>query len=419
MNMATKKLQIGGLKKMSAVVNTAIDPARGADADIALDLIDLQRQVRTKMQGLEEFAANLKIQGVKTPIILHVEQNGRYRLIAGERRYRASMIAGLSTIPARLERNLSEREIRAIQVSENNERENLTAYEQAMGVIEDVDNYGVKEAMEIWNRSESWISKRVAVRKYDTRITKLMADEISDDLEMLQTLNHIIILKPDDFYLLETRLREGQGVTREETRSKLAGIKSWLAEQEQMANRRKQVTQKSKDAHQVDQTADENDDTVDTPKAKPTAAKQVATKAASKSGEGAVESAPTRQQDEQMRQETGQGDTTADIEKKRRAFQDRLAAVFDIGTAGRTLFDALQTDLIELDCTKDQTDWVLWSEFLTIALPLLAACGPERSVTMLKRLQADLRQKGVAEQWKTMYPDANDRIAIMPANWRL
>lgn len=417
--MATRKLQIGGLKKMSAVVNSAIESVVAPDADIALDLIDLRRQVRTKIDGLEEFAANLKVQGVKTPIILHVEADGRYRLIAGERRYRASKIAGLTTIPARLERNLTEREIRAIQVSENNERADLVAYDQAMGVIEDVNNYGVKEAMEIWNRKESWISKRVGVAKYDTRITKLMADEVTSDLEMLQTLNHIIILKPDDFYLLETRLREGQGVTRDEARAKLAGIKSWLAEQEQMASRRKQLAQKPKDADQVDQPPEDGDDSISATAAAPATSKQTVAKAPVGFSKGADVRSPTRHQSAQASDDKSDGNTGADKEYKRQAFQERLAAVFEIGANGRALFDALKTDLVDIECTKDQADWVLWSEFLTIALPLLTACGPERSASMLKRLQADLRQKGIGELWQNLYPGVNDRIAVMPENWRL
>ena len=49
---------------------------------------------------------------------------------------------------------MTELQIRRLQVTENNDRDDLTAYEEAMGVIEDVELYGTKEAMTIWNRGE-------------------------------------------------------------------------------------------------------------------------------------------------------------------------------------------------------------------------------------------------------------------------
>lgn len=422
--MATKKLQLGGLKRMADVVNAPVGQLREKDADISLDLIDIQRQVRLKMKYLKEFAEHLKVQGVKSAVILLALPNGRYRLIAGERRVRASIMAGLTTIPARIERDLTEREIRAIQVAENNQREDLTAYEQAMGVIEDVNKYGVKEAMVIWSRSESWISKRVSVEKYDTRITKLMDDEVTDDLELLQTLNHILALKPDDFFALETRLRSEQPVTRDEARAKLAGIKAWMQEQEQLEHRKKQLAaapatpqrQVKEDAGRESKTADHGAPPAKTGESAQRQATAVATAAAPSAVVDVIA------QDGLAEERT---DAEPDAEELRQAFQQRLQAIFRVGTASRELFEEIKTDLESLGCTKDQTDWTIWSGFLSIALPILTASGPARTATIMQRLQSELKRNSAAQLWDNLHPEASgtesgrQEVAVMPQGWRL
>lgn len=422
--MATKKLQLGGLKRMADVVNAPVGQLREKDDDIALDLIDIHRQVRIKMKYLKEFAEHLKVQGVKSAVILLALPNGRYRLIAGERRVRASILAGLTTIPARIERDLDEREIRAIQVAENNQRENLTAYEQAMGVIEDVNKYGVQEAMVIWSRSESWISKRVSVAKYDTRITKLMDDEFTDDLELLQTLNHIIALKPDDFFALESRLRSEQTVTRDEARAKLAGIKAWMQEQEQLEHRKKKLAATpATPQRQATERADSNAKAADrdepaarteepvqrqAPTAAPTASAPAATGGSAQNSH-AEPIEPSEQDEEELRQ----------------AFQQRLQAIYRVGTASRDLFEEIKIDLESLGCTKDQTDWTIWSGFLSIALPILAASGPARTASIMQRLQTELKRNSATQLWENLHPEASgtesgrQEVAVMPQGWRL
>lgn len=421
MIMATKKLQLGGLKRMADVVNAPVGQLREKDDDIRLDLIDIQRQVRLKMKYLKEFAEHLKVQGVKSAVILLALPNGRYRLIAGERRVRASIMAGLTTIPARIERDLTEREIRAIQVAENNQRENLTAYEQAMGVIEDVNKYGVKEAMIIWSRSESWVSKRVSVEKYDTRITKLMDDEVTDDLELLQTLNLILALKPDDFFALESRLRSEQPVTRDEARAKLAGIKAWMQEQEQLEHRKKQLAAApATTERQVKEPAGRDTKT---------AGRDAAPSANRGEPVQRQAVAPTPAAEAEVVARNGHAEETTAAEpapeELRQAFQQRLQAIYHVGTASRDLFEEIKTDLESLGCTKDQTDWTIWSGFLSIALPILTASGPARTASIMQRLQSELKRHSAAQLWDNLHPEASgtesgrQEVAVMPQGWRL
>jgi ParB family chromosome partitioning protein len=81
-------------------------------------------------EALDELAASIAQRGVIQPIIVRPTDNGRYQLVAGERRWRAAQKAQLHEIPA-LVRNLTEREVMALALIENLQREDLNPIEEA------------------------------------------------------------------------------------------------------------------------------------------------------------------------------------------------------------------------------------------------------------------------------------------------
>lgn len=81
-------------------------------------------------EALEELAASIAQRGVIQPIIVRPMDNGRYQLVAGERRWRAAQKAQLHEIPA-LVRELTEREVMALALIENLQREDLNPIEEA------------------------------------------------------------------------------------------------------------------------------------------------------------------------------------------------------------------------------------------------------------------------------------------------
>lgn len=83
-------------------------------------------------EKLAELAASIKEYGVITPIIVSKNENGFYRIIAGERRWRASKLAGKTTIPA-IVREAEKSELYAVSLIENLQRENLNPIEEAKG----------------------------------------------------------------------------------------------------------------------------------------------------------------------------------------------------------------------------------------------------------------------------------------------
>ncbi len=85
--------------------------------------------------ALKELAESIKQHGVIQPIIVNDENNGRYTIIAGERRFRASLVAGKTTIPAII-RQYSPKQIKEVALIENLQREDLNPIEAAKAIKE-------------------------------------------------------------------------------------------------------------------------------------------------------------------------------------------------------------------------------------------------------------------------------------------
>ncbi len=96
-------------------------------------------------QALEDLAASIKSQGVLSPVLVRPHKSGEgYELVAGERRMRASKMAGLKEIPA-LVRVLTDMETLAIALIENLQREDLNAIEEARGFQQLLKDFGLNQ----------------------------------------------------------------------------------------------------------------------------------------------------------------------------------------------------------------------------------------------------------------------------------
>lgn len=118
----------------AAAASPQAHEAEGGKArEIAVDLIDPNPfQTRSAMneEQLAELAASITANGVVQPILVRPQANGRFQLIVGERRWRASMKAGKKTVPALL-RQVSDEQAMEITIVENLQREDLNPMEQA------------------------------------------------------------------------------------------------------------------------------------------------------------------------------------------------------------------------------------------------------------------------------------------------
>ena len=109
----------------------AVGPA--APQEISLDLIDsnpYQTRRRIKEESLNELTESIRASGVVQPVVLRPGANGRFQLVAGERRWLASKRAGKRAIPA-VVRQISNEQAMEITIIENLQREDLNSMEQA------------------------------------------------------------------------------------------------------------------------------------------------------------------------------------------------------------------------------------------------------------------------------------------------
>lgn len=95
---------------------------------------------------LEELAASIKVQGVLQPILVRSQSGdaGQYEIIAGERRWRAAKLAGLTSVPI-IVKEMNDQEVLVVALMENLQREDLTPIEEAMGLQQLKEEFGFSQ----------------------------------------------------------------------------------------------------------------------------------------------------------------------------------------------------------------------------------------------------------------------------------
>ena len=131
-------------------------------AELKVDLLQPGKyQPRTHMDeaALKELADSIRMQGVMQPILVRPVSGGRYEIIAGERRWRAARMAGLSDVPA-LIREVPDNAALAMALIENIQREDLNPLEEANGIQRLVTEFNITHdtAAEMVGRSRSAVS---------------------------------------------------------------------------------------------------------------------------------------------------------------------------------------------------------------------------------------------------------------------
>lgn len=140
--------------------------------DLDLDLIEANsQQPRTVFteENLEELAQSIRVNGVVQPIVVR-KKDGRYEIIAGERRWRASQRAGAKKIPA-VVREVADDKLLELALIENIQRQELNAIEEAKAYKKLIDTIGLTQEMV----AERVGKNRTFVTNY-LRILKLPAD---------------------------------------------------------------------------------------------------------------------------------------------------------------------------------------------------------------------------------------------------
>ena len=151
------------------IENSIIEEAKTNDQIVEINLSELranpyQPRKNFDEEALNELALSIKEHGVFQPIIVKKSIKG-YEIIAGERRFRASKLAGLETIPA-IVKDFSDEEMMQIALLENLQRENLTSIEEAKAY---------KSIIESMNITQDELAKKVGKsRSHVTNILGLL-----------------------------------------------------------------------------------------------------------------------------------------------------------------------------------------------------------------------------------------------------
>ena len=159
----------------------------GLPASLRLgDMVAGQYQPRTRMDegALYELAESIKAQGIMQPILVRRltagPNDGKYEIIAGERRFRAAKIAGLDSVPV-LVRNVPDEAAAAMSLIENIQREDLNPLEEAQGLQRLVKEFGLTHelAAQAVGRSRSAASNLLRLLNLAEPVqTMLMAGDI-------------------------------------------------------------------------------------------------------------------------------------------------------------------------------------------------------------------------------------------------
>lgn len=96
-------------------------------------------------EALQQLADSISEHGVIQPLIVRSMPDGSYQIVAGERRWRAAKMAGLSEIPVVIRDDLTEEQAMQIAMIENLQRENLNPIEEALGYKELLDKYSITQ----------------------------------------------------------------------------------------------------------------------------------------------------------------------------------------------------------------------------------------------------------------------------------
>ena len=143
---------------------------------------------------LEELSNSIREYGVLQPVIVRLV-DGKYQLVSGERRFRASMLAGKESIPA-LIRQLSDREVAEMALIENLQREDLNYFEEAEGYARLIQEFQItqEEVAKKMGKSQPTIANKLRLLQISQRVRK----EISVDVITERHVRSLLKLKNEE-----------------------------------------------------------------------------------------------------------------------------------------------------------------------------------------------------------------------------
>ena len=221
--MAKPKSGLGG-RGLDSLLAGAVGDSSG-DRLTSVPVHDIKPgryQPRSQMddEGLQELADSIKAQGVIQPVIVREHGLSQYELIAGERRWRASQLAGLAEIPVVI-KSIGDEAALAMGLIENIQRENLNPIEEAQGLKRLVDEFGLthETVAKAVGRSRSAVSNSLRLLALPEPVQEML---FLRQLEMGHARALLPLPVMEQLSLAQKAVKNGWSVREVERRSQLA-----------------------------------------------------------------------------------------------------------------------------------------------------------------------------------------------------
>ena len=194
--------------------------------EIALNSIERdqnQPRVNFDQEKLKELADSITQYGVLTPILVSPSSiPNRYRLVAGERRLRASTMAGLSTIPAVIDADygIEGEKTLAVQLIENIQRADLTPLERAhaIGALKDTYSLSIRQIAERLSASKGMVQRSLEILDLPDDLLNALREGVAESKVLM-------LAKVSDPEKRATLLRESDSITRDELKARISPSK--------------------------------------------------------------------------------------------------------------------------------------------------------------------------------------------------
>ena len=179
-----------------------------------------QARVQMDDEALQELADSIKAQGVIQPVIVREHGLSQYELIAGERRWRASQLAGLTEIPV-VVKSISDETALAMGLIENLQRENLNPIEEAQGLKRLADEFGLthETIAKAVGKSRSAISNTLRLLSLPEPVQDMLYQR---RLEMGHARALLTLPVVEQLQLAQKAVKNGWSVREVERRSQVA-----------------------------------------------------------------------------------------------------------------------------------------------------------------------------------------------------
>ena len=221
--MAKPKSGLGG-RGLDSLLAGAVGDSSG-DRLTSVPVRDIKPgryQPRSQMddEGLQDLADSIKAQGVIQPVIVREHGLSQYELIAGERRWRASQLAGLAEIPVVI-KSIGDEAALAMGLIENIQRENLNPIEEAQGLKRLVDEFGLthETVAKAVGRSRSAVSNSLRLLALPEPVQEML---FLRQLEMGHARALLSLPVMEQLSLAQKAVKNGWSVREVERRSQLA-----------------------------------------------------------------------------------------------------------------------------------------------------------------------------------------------------